>query len=312
MRVQVNSGVPHPIPYQGSKRACASEIMAYFPGDADRLIEPFAGSAAVALATAHHRRAQRFLINDINQALIKLWDEIINRPEAIANAYEKLWQAQLGQERGFYDLVRSKFNHTQRPDYFLYLLARCVKASVRYNPNGEFNQSPDNRRKGARPDAMRDRILRASLLLKGKTGLSCLDYRDLLLDATPSDIVYMDPPYRGVCSGKDRRYRGSLSFDADAFVGMLRVLNDKGVSFIVSYDGRTGEKTFGSKLPEFLGLKRLEINVGRSSQATLLGRNANTVESLYLSPALIGRIGEVAVPKHGNYRYQQPLFADAV
>ena len=295
--------VPHPIPYQGSKRGLASVIIGYFPREADRLIEPFAGSSAVSLATAHRRRVDRFLLNDANQALMSLWDAIINRPEGLADSYEQLWRAQLGRERTFYDIVRTWFNQTQRPDYFLYLLARCVKASVRYNPSGEFNQSPDNRRKGARPETMRKRILGASHLLKGKTDLSGMDYREALAYATPSDIVYMDPPYRGVCEGKDRRYTGTLSFDADAFVDALHTLNERRVPFIVSYDGRTGQKTFGEALPDVLDLVRLELDVGRSSQATLLGRDANTFESLYLSPALVSLSGWSIPQASLNYQY---------
>jgi len=120
----------------------------------------------------------------------------------------------------------------------------------------------------------------------------------------------MDPPYSGVCEGKDRRYAGALSFDADALVDTLSALNARGISYIVSYDGQTGEKEFGKPLPEHLGLARLRIEAGRSSQATLLGRKADTVESLYLSPALIARTGEIPLPATRNYRYQYPLFAD--
>jgi DNA adenine methylase len=47
-----------------------------------------------------------------------------------------------------------------------------------------------------------------------------------------------------------------------------------------------GDKTFGKVLPSNLELKRIEIEVGRSSQATLLGREETTIESLYLSPSL--------------------------
>jgi DNA adenine methylase len=65
--------------------------------------------------------------------------------------------------------VRAEFNKTKRPDYLLYLLARCVKASVRYNANGDFNQSPDNRRLGRNPQQMMDDILFVSKLLFGKT-----------------------------------------------------------------------------------------------------------------------------------------------
>src|SRR5699024_337348 len=41
-RVASGSRVPHPIPYQGSKRALASTILAFFPDHVRTLIEPFA------------------------------------------------------------------------------------------------------------------------------------------------------------------------------------------------------------------------------------------------------------------------------
>ena len=37
--------LPHPIPYQGSKRNLAPDILRYFPEQIDVLYEPFAGSA---------------------------------------------------------------------------------------------------------------------------------------------------------------------------------------------------------------------------------------------------------------------------
>lgn len=154
MKSMRNVRVPHPIPYQGSKRIIAPDILCYFPTDVQTLYEPFAGSGAVSLAAAATRRATRFVLSDSNAALVALWDDIINRPDAIARAYEDLWHAQSGSEREFYDTIRREFNCEPRPDRFLYLLVRCVKASVRYNAYGEFNQSPDNRRKGTRPSTM--------------------------------------------------------------------------------------------------------------------------------------------------------------
>src|SRR5437588_10922330 len=62
-----------------------------------------------------------------------------------------LWLEQAGQEREYYDQVRDRFNESNEPHHFLYLLARCVKAAVRYNGEGKFNNSPDNRRLGMRP-----------------------------------------------------------------------------------------------------------------------------------------------------------------
>ena len=280
---------PHPFPYQGSKRNIASDILQYFPSSINTLFEPFAGSAAISIAAAMRGRAKRFYINDLNKALVDLLKKIVEEPQIITDQYETLWTSQLDNPRLYYDDIREKFNLTGRSDYLLYLLARCVKGSIRYNANGEFNQSPDNRRKGMRPKTMRENILGVSHLLKGKSIFSSRNYRDVLELSTPDDLVYMDPPYQGVCGNRDTRYLAGIQFCE--FVAELEELNNKSIKFIISYDGRTGKKMHGKKLPDHLELTHIEIEAGRSSQETLLGRNASTVESLYLSPALIDKIG---------------------
>lgn len=279
--------VPHPIPYQGSKRKIADQIIACLPTGTGRLVELFAGSAAVSLAAAASGRLARFWLNDLNAPLMALWDGIINTPEQLAAQYRVLWLAQRGREKEYFFLIRDRFNQTQRPDYLLYLLARCVKAAVRYNAEGAFNQSPDNRRKGTHPDTMEARLRQASRLLSGRTTLTASDYREMLGGLTQHDLVYLDPPYQGV-GGRDPRYLESLPYDA--FVESLEYLNSQRIAYLVSYDGRTGDRSFGKPLPASLGLTRIEIEAGRSSQATLLGRNRITYESLYLSPALMAKL----------------------
>ena len=59
----------------------------------------------------------------------------------------------------------------------------------------------------------------------------------------------------------------------------------------MSYDGRLGSKSYGKQLPDHLDLVLIEIEAGRSTQATLLGQNAITVESLYLSRSLAEEVG---------------------
>jgi len=280
--------VPHPIPYQGSKRHLAAAILRYFPPDIEVLYEPFAGSAAITIAAACHSLATKFVLNDFNEPLIDLWHEIINHPARITSGYAELWEAQNGRERVYYDFVRNEFNKTRRSDYLLYLLARCVKAAVRYNSNGEFNQSPDNRRRGAHPATIRKHVFGVSGLLRSKTKYLSLDYREALKNVGRHDLVYLDPPYQGVCGKRDPRYSENVAFDD--FAAALDKLNAEEISFIVSYDGRTGDKIFGKPLPSFLNLNRVELHAGRSSQSTLLGRNDDTYESLYISPALIERL----------------------
>ncbi len=76
--------VPRSIPYQGSKRRLAARILRYFPARIERLVEPFAGSAAVTLAAAAQGRARRYLINDSLVPLAKLWHRIIHHPQELA------------------------------------------------------------------------------------------------------------------------------------------------------------------------------------------------------------------------------------
>lgn len=276
--------VPHPIPYQGSKRHLAQVILSCFPATFDRLVEPFAGSAAISLACAYRKLTKRFLVNDAHQPLANLWAAVIERPNSLADEYEALWMRQRGREREFYDQVRAEFNQSHRPAAFLYLLARCVKAAIRYNGAGQFNNSPDNRRKGAAPTTMRARIQGAAELLRGRTEVQCSDYRAVLQQCRSSDLIYMDPPYQGVCGNRDNRYAPKI--DHDEFCAALESLNARLCLYAVSYDGRLGEKVYGKPLPKRLGLAHLEIHAGRSTQATLLGRDSDTYESLYLSPAL--------------------------
>lgn len=278
--------IPYPFPYQGSKRNLAKTILQYLPKDTNRLVESFAG--AVSLAAAYGNRAASFVLNDINQPLMQLWTQIIYFPDRLADQYEELWDAQNGNEKDFYFEICSAFNKTHEPDYFLYLLARCVKAAIRYNANGDFNQSPDNRRKGMLPQTLRKQIKQVSQLLKGRIALSSTDFQEVVAAIQANDIVYFDPPYQGVSQNRDSRYVMGIEFEQ--FVSALHCLNEQNVSFIVSYDGKTGVKTFGKPLPKHLWLHHIEIDAGRSAQATLLGRHSRTYESLYLSRTLLERL----------------------
>jgi DNA adenine methylase len=275
---------PHPIPYQGSKRRLAAAILAHAPARARRLIEPFAGSAAVSLAAAAGDRAARYWIADRLPALAELWRAIIDDPAATADAYERLWRAQQPDAAAHYGAVRARFNRTGDPIALLYLLARCVKNAVRFNADGHFNQAADHRRTGMRPARMREEIARASQLLRRRARIAAADYAELLADASPRDLVYLDPPYQGVSRGRDPRYVAPL--DLDRFIAELDRLNRRRVPFLVSFDGASGTRTYGPPLPAELRLRRILLPAGRSSQATLTGRVAHTVESLYLSPSL--------------------------
>lgn len=284
--------VPHVIPYQGSKRKLAKDILGQITFNVDNFYEPFAGSAAVSLAAATQNLARHYVISDKLKPLTDLWIEIIKNPNKLVNEYEQLWQAQLTEPNSYYNAVRDEFNDTPTPAAFLYLVARCVKNSIRFNVDGKFNQSPDNRRLGVKPSRLALEVLAASNLLRNRVTIQTADFQDVIRNASPDDVIYMDPPWQGTSSKRDSRYAYLLNLDK--LIDALGTLNKRNIPYLLSFDGSCGKRIYGQSLPEELKLKKILLYAGRSSQATLLGREEHTVESLYISPAL----SDKAIPQN--------------
>ncbi|MBO5456607.1 MAG: DNA adenine methylase [Muribaculaceae bacterium] len=76
----MNGSTPHIVQYQGSKRNLASQIIPYFPKRFNRLIEPFAGMVAITIAISKQRRANYYLLNDLNEPIVN----ILNNTELIS------------------------------------------------------------------------------------------------------------------------------------------------------------------------------------------------------------------------------------
>ena len=284
----MNEKIPHIVQYQGSKRRLAHKILQYMPEKIRRLAEPFAGTASVSIASAAALKADYYIINDINEPLVKILQQAVEYPEQLADEYRNIWAGQFtyhdGHIQHFYH-IRELFNNGDKsPANLLYLLARCVKGSVRYSMEGNFNQSPDKRRHGTKPDTLAQNIYAVSGLLKGKTEFFAMDYREIFGRLSPGDLVYMDPPYQGVTDSRDSRYLSGVPFDE--FAEALDTLNRKRINYLISYDGSCGGKKYGESLPESLGCTKILLNAGLSSQAVLLGRRSQTFEALYISKSL--------------------------
>jgi len=281
----MNGLVPHIVQYQGSKRILAPQILHYMPQRFERLVEPFAGMAAITIAVARQDRAENYVVNDLNAPLVEVLKSAIETPAELVNDYSVVWNEQFSYEKGsveHYYKVRDDFNSgMQSPANMLYLLARCVKGSVRYGSNGLFNQSPDKRRNGTSPKTLKLNVEAISYYLKGRTEFSSLDYREVLENTRHGDVVYMDPPYQGVSNARDNRYFSGIEFKD--FVNAIDRLNSKGVDFLISYDGKCGNKQYGEDLPKELGLQKVMLRAGLSSQSLLLGKKEITYEALYIS-----------------------------
>jgi DNA adenine methylase len=82
---------------------------------------------------------------------------------------------------------------------------------------------------------MRGDIFSASNLLRERTIITSKDYREVPKTVSRSDLVYMDPPYQGVCNSRDPRYYTGI--DSEEFLHQLELLVNGRISFILSYDG---------------------------------------------------------------------------
>lgn len=269
-----------PFPYQGSKRKIADQILNKLSIKPKRIIEPFAGSAAITVAAAIKEISNSFIINDSYKPLAQLWDLIIYNPSSVIAGYTKLWNEQLSDPKTYYLKIRKEFNHDNDPIKLLYLINRAVKGAVRFNASGEFNQSPDNRRLGKKPVRVMKDLNIISTMLQGKTQVLNYDYSKILNQATTDDFIYMDPPYLGTSVGNNHRYHKNLNLNR--FVKNIEVLNKRHINYMISFDGHTGNKTYGEDLPLYLGLQKININAGLSAQGTLNGKRIYTTESLYI------------------------------
>lgn len=157
-----------------------------------RLIEPFAGSAAVSLALAD--LFDSIWLNDVNEDLINVYTVLRDAPEEYIRAAQTLFAPGTNNPDTYYRL-RDEFNRTKSPvnraALFLYLNRHGYNGLCRYNNSGEFNVPFGRYKKPYFPEGE----LRAAVEILVKTQLTCVDFEEVMQQAGPGDVVYCDPPY---------------------------------------------------------------------------------------------------------------------
>ena len=142
--------IPSLIKWTGSKRKQAP-LIAREAKSYNRYFEPFLGGGALLFLFAH----EGAVASDIYEPLISLWKLIQSKPEEVISDYTEKWNAlnveykelQLnhiknadGLPKVFYD-CRSRFNKTHNPLDLNFIMRTCVNGIVRFNGEGEFNNS---------------------------------------------------------------------------------------------------------------------------------------------------------------------------
>jgi DNA adenine methylase len=263
------------IKWSGSKRTQAAEILKHVPSQYNMYYEPFVGGGSILYALS----PEKAVCGDVCEPLIKLWHEIKNHPEELAEAYRLRWTRL--QEEGYtaYYAIRDDFNRTRSPEDLMFLSRTCVNGLIRFNTNGEFNNSLHHTRPGIHPDSLKAIILDWSKHVKG-ADFFAEDYQKTTAKATIGDFVYLDPPYFHTIG----RYYGTNSIDFEEFLDFLDGLNQRGIKYMLSFDGKRGDTDYTVELPEELYKQHIFIASGNSSFKKVMDKESQQVyESLYMN-----------------------------
>jgi DNA adenine methylase len=176
--------------WAGNKYRVMDEIHKMLPAEGERLIEPFAGSAAVFLNTDY----KRYLITDSNPDLIHLYNYLKKEGRDFIRYCRHYFTPQNNTPEKYYYL-RDQFNNTtntrKRSALFIYLNRHGYNGLCRYNSNGGFNV-PFGRYKA--PYFPQKEMEFFSSKAK-KATFRVASFETTLAKAKPGDIVYCDPPY---------------------------------------------------------------------------------------------------------------------
>jgi DNA adenine methylase len=155
-----------------------------------RLIEPFAGSCALALNTDF----RQYRLNDINPDLIGLYRILQQEGPSFIDFCEELYRP-ANNDRDRYYKLRDEFNRSREPRrrtaLFLYLNRHGYNGLCRYNAKGGFNV-PFGRYK--RPYFPWAEMLFFHEKFQ-KTEFTTLDFEAVIRAAEYGDVIYCDPPY---------------------------------------------------------------------------------------------------------------------
>lgn len=260
------------IKWSGSKRSQAPAIMSLAPVF-DRYYEPFIGGGSMLYTFA----PSSGFAGDICAPLIDLWNMIKNNPKELSASYRENWtRLQTEGYEVFYE-IRDHFNKQKDPESLMFLSRTCVNGLIRFNKNGDFNNSLHHTRPGIKPDSLEKIIVDWSEKIASTTFV-CADYRETTSTAKKGDFIYLDPPYFNT---KGRYYGG---IDYEEFFKYLEQLNQRGIKFALSFDGQRGEKEYESPLPEDLFKRKELLPSGNSAFRKLQDKEKEAVfESLYLN-----------------------------
>ena len=218
--------------WAGGKFKLVDTLKDFLP-EGERLVEPFVGAGSVFLNTDY----SKYLLCDINQDLINLYNIIQKQPELYIKETRKLFCENMNTKEAYYD-IRAKFNASEDPlersIYFLYMNRHGFNGLCRYNLSGGFNVPFGSYKKPYFPEAELNAFAEKSQTAEFK----CIGYEQAFEAARSGDVIYCDPPYAPLSTTASfTTYVGAgFSLDDQALLARVsrHIARDKNIPVVIS------------------------------------------------------------------------------
>lgn len=217
--------------WAGGKFRVLDRILAALP-KGSRLIEPFAGSAAVSLNAGFASA----LVADFNADLINLYQSIQNDTARFLAEAGALFNGSHNNRTSF-DALRAEFNKSddafRRSVIFVYLNRHGFNGLCRYNAKGKFNVPFGRYTNPGFPRFEIEAFGEASRSLE----FAHMDFLSTMSAATVGDVIYCDPPYvpLSVTSNFTSYAPGTFGFaEQKALAEKARECAARGVPVVIS------------------------------------------------------------------------------
>ncbi len=248
--------------WAGNKFRCIDMILTSFP-EANRLIEPFAGSAAIFMNADY----SSYLLAEENQDLIALFHCLQNEGDVFINYCEKLFSPSNNQDSVYYQL-RTKFNQCRnsrkRAALFLYLNRHGYNGLCRYNQQGIYNVPFGRYIKPYFPRAEMQYFHHKSQQAQFVRG----DFRQTFAYAKQGDLIYCDPPYSPLAQTSNFSSYTNKKFGEQEQIILAELAMEyagKGVTVVISNHDTdfTRHQYRYSKIKSFPVKRSISCNAGK-------------------------------------------------
>lgn len=230
----------------GGKTQIIDKVLSKFPARiTGNYIEPFLGGGSVLLAVLTAIKNNKIQVSgnifasDINETLISLYNFIKHDPQVIYDTilpYIQTYNSKSPDEQEvyYYD-CRNEFNTLQDKTclqaaiLFLFLNKTCFRGVWREGPNG-FNV-PFGHYKS--PEIVSLSSLQEMHTLIQSVTFTCQNYVQSLANVSPSDFIYLDPPYVPEKKTSFTRY-SKCDFNEQEHSNLFGLLNNCAAKFVMS------------------------------------------------------------------------------